>query len=269
VVLESDNTVYVSAPGTGANTPRIFWSNASQAFVVNYKWGADLTAIDKFGVAGQVAGGVTPVPTLQSDNNVGSNGAVGESGTLLGVDYMGSENATGDVGLTILDENGALVGAPILLAHGDPNLPWTSIAGTAQGFVCFYDQAQQAAGAVFVSTSPDAGIVGATGYADGGIGALPSFSLPGKIHDARTISDNVGTGGKGGIGVALVLDDGSVSFAYVNADGMGHQGPFKVFAKGGGGGGATSLTNFNGSFAIATYNSATNSTQIVASGICP
>ena len=82
-------------------------------------------------------------------------------------------------------------------------------------------------------------------------------------------------GGGGGVGVALLLDNGDVDFAYVNADGVGHQGPFQVFAGAlilGGAGGVPyplSMTNFNGSFAMALYNNAMHSAQVIETGICP
>jgi hypothetical protein len=268
VVLVTDTYVYVTKPseGNGDNTPRVFWSNASQTFVVSFQWGANLVTLNKFSVGGQMAGGRGPVPTLQASNGVGSYGVVGESGTLLGVDYMGSQDHTGEVGLTLLDESGNLVGGPLLLAKGDTNLAWTGIAGTAQGFVCFYNQVgQQAAAEVFVSTSPDGGLVGADG---GAASAFPGFTLPGKAVDIRTIADDVGKGGKGGVGVALVLDGGSVGFAYVSADGLGHQGPYQALAHGGGKS-SVSMTNYNGSFAISAYSGATGSTQVVATGVCP
>jgi hypothetical protein len=268
VVLVTDAAIAVSNPiGQGPTRPRVIWSNASQTFVVNYVSGnPNFTTISKYSVGGQIAGGIGAVPTLQSDNSFGTSGTVGESGNLLGLEYEGSQDQSGVVGLTILDESGNLVGTPIVLGNGDKSLAWDGVAGTAQGFVCLYDQiGQKAASVVFVSTSPDAGIVGAT---DSGVATYPGFTLSGKYFDVRAIADNIGTGGKGGVGVALSLDGGSVSFAYVNADGMGHLGPIPALAQGSGAG-AMSLTNFNGSFVLSSYTTTTNSTQIVATGICP
>lgn len=263
-----NSTDFVSAAGGDHDNPRAIWSNASQTFVVNYR-AVQTISIAKFSVGGQMAGGAGPVPTLNSPDYVQVNGAVGESGNLLGVAFSGGQNQIAAVGLTILDESGNLVGNPIRLGQGDNNNVWTGVAGTAQGFVCLFNQAGQAAAtALFVSTSPDAGIVGASASTDGGIGTYPGFNLTGNFQDVRAISDNVGNGGKGGVGVALVTPSGGVSFAYVNADGLGHQGPSTVFPQGGGAG-KMSMTNFNGSFVISTYTPATHSTQVIATGICP
>jgi hypothetical protein len=68
--------------------------------------------------------------------------------------------------------------------------------------------------------------------------------------------------------VALADDDDSVGFAYVNADGMGHLGPYQTLAHGGGQS-TVSMTTFNGMFVVTAYTTAMHSTQIVASGICP
>ncbi len=118
-------------------------------------------------------------------------------------------------------------------------------------------------------TSPDAGINDADASTDAGVGTVAGFIFSGVVYDIRTIADNVGIGGKGGVEVALSFGDtNAVSFAYVSAEGTAHQGPYQVFAQGGGPG-AMSMTNFNGSFVISTYNSLTNSTQVIATGICP
>jgi hypothetical protein len=229
-------------------------------------------------VGGQAAGGVGTIPTTFFPN--ASEVSVGESGNLLGVEYpeggQSSEDGVFGVALSILDESENAVGSPIVLASGsqvNSGLQVTSVAGIAQGFVCFYTPTSQLDFAeFFVSTAPDAGVVGAP--ADGGVATLPGFTINAKVFDARAITDNVGTGGLGGVGVALLLDNGAVSFAYVDADGVGHEGPYQIFAQGGGDSeegapGAVSMTNFNGSFSISVYNSATTSSQIVATGICP
>jgi hypothetical protein len=259
-------TVY----GGGSDQPRVIWSNASQTFIVNYVAPANHITVSKFAVGGQAAGGIVPVPMLNANQGTQRNGAVGESGSLLGVQYATDDGVGPAEGLTILDESENVVGTPIILASGssiDTGLEVLSVAGTAQGFVSFYTTFNQNVfGELFVSTAPDAGTVGAP--ADGGVGAFPAFTINGKFLEACAISDDVGTGGKGGVGLALVVDSGAVSFAYVSADGVGHQGPFQVFARGAGQG-SMWMTNFNGSFAISNYDSTAKSTQIVATGICP
>jgi hypothetical protein len=207
------------------------------------------------------------VPTLQSDSETGTNGAVAESGNLLGVTYMGSQDQTGNAGLTILDEGGALVGTPMPFGPEDSSLAWSGIAGTAQGFVCFFDKTgQQATQAFFVATSATGAVAGAGGA--GGAPAFPGFTLPGKAGDIRAVSDNIGSAARGGVGVALAFDTGTVGFAYVNADGVGHTGPYQALARGAAHS-TVSLTTFNGMFVITAYTGAMHSAQIVASGICP
>jgi hypothetical protein len=263
-------SVYDNHPGQGGSEdPRVMWSNASQTFIVNHtSANPKVLSIDQYRVGGQTAGGLAVLPTLQSDNSLSNNGSVGESGNLLGVEYVGSQDQPAAVGLTILDEDKNLVGTPILLAPQHAAAQgWASVAGTAQGFVSFYE-GPTTVQAVFVSTSPGAGGSAGAGSVDGGQATFPGFALAASALDGRAVADSVGTGGKGGVGLALALTDGSVGFVYVNADGVGHQGPFRVFAQGGGPS-AFSLTNLNGSFVISSYTPATNSTQIVATGICP
>jgi hypothetical protein len=251
--------------------PRVIWSNASQTFIVNYEGPiSNHISVSKFAVGGQAAGGISPVPMLNANQGTQTNGAVGESGNLLGVEYLTDDGVGPALGLTILDESENVVGTPIILASGhsvDTGLHVLSVAGTAQGFVSFYTTFNQGVfGELFVSTAPDAGTVGAP--ADGGVGSFPAFTINGKFLDARAIADDVGTGGKGGVGLAVVVDSGAVSFAYVSADGVGHQGPYQVFAQGAGQG-SMWMTNFNGSFVISNYDSATHSTQVIETGICP
>jgi hypothetical protein len=139
------------------------------------------------------------------------------------------------------------------------------VAGTAKGFVYFYGIIPGArVGEVFISTSPDAGIVGGDISGEGGLGKFPGFSFNTPAVFGLAIADDVGTGGSGGVGVAL-YDGSGVSFAYVSADGIGHQGPISVFPSAN----AMTMTNLNGSFAISAYSQAATSTQVVASGICP
>jgi hypothetical protein len=255
----------------GSAQPRVIWSNASQTFIVNYEGPiSNHISVSKFAVGGQAAGSISPVPMLNANQGTQRNGAVGESGNLLGVQYITDDGVGPAEGLTILDESENVVGKPIILASGssiDTQLAVLSVAGTAQGFVSFYTTVNQGVfGELFVSTAPDAGTVGAP--ADGGVGAFPAFTITGKFLEACAIADDVGTGGKGGVGLALVADTGAVSFAYVSADGVGHQGPYQVFAQGGGQD-SMWMTNLNGNFAISNYNSTLHSAQVIETGICP
>jgi hypothetical protein len=263
--------------GTRA-TPRIIWSNASQTFIVVYTSGSpEVLSLSKFTVDGHSAGGIGNIPTTPFTPNY-NEVSVGESGNLLGVEYpqggQGTAQGPFGVALTILDQSENVVGQSDVLASGsyvNTGLQVTSVAGTAQGFVCFYTPTSQLDFAeFFVSTAPDAGVDSAPH--DGGVAALPGFTINAKVFDARTITDNVGMGGGGGVGVALLLDNGDVDFAYVNADGVGHQGPFQVFAGASEQGAEpypVSMTNFNGHFVMALYDTTKNSAQVIETGICP
>jgi hypothetical protein len=272
VVLVNHSYPFTVYPGNPQDTsPQVVWSNTSQTFIVSDKYGNSFYFLDKYSSDGQAAGGSDPVPTNNpTTNNSGNSvGSVGESGNLLGFAYTGADHDIAS--LTILDENENLVGQPFTLASKLGLPDWAGVAGTAQGFVFFYDgQAQTTqfpagfVGEAFVSTAAGAGIVGG----DAGTVTAPGFNFSGRAIDGRAVADDIGTGGSGGVGVALVYDGGAVKFAYVNADGAGHQGPYTVIPAGGGAG-AMSITNFNGSFAISSYTPSTNSAQVIATGICP
>jgi hypothetical protein len=107
---------------------------------------------------------------------------------------------------------------------------------------------------------------GATaGIVDGGDASTYStFSFPGAIHaiEGRALSDYAGVGG---VGVATLYANG-LSFAYVNADGMTHIAPSSVIAHTYAGGDQINISTFGGSFGVSLYSTATQSTQMAASG---
>jgi hypothetical protein len=274
VALVSTN--FTAGANGDENNPKVFWSNASQTFVINYATPSasqtTLTnplqmSISKYTASGQSAGGIGVVPLAPDmgaslyHRDLSSNGSVGESGTLLGVLYQGGADNPGVVNLTTLDESASLVGTPRLVAATGRG-GWPAIAGTTKGFVCSFFGTTYV-NVLFVPVS--AGAV----PADAGVSGFSLTSLPASSpSDGRAIADDVGTGGQGGVGLALVLMDGSIVFAYVNADGGGLLGPVPAFAIGGTAG-AMSMTNFNGSFVLSTYSAATHSAQVVETGICP
>jgi hypothetical protein len=265
----------------------IIWSNASQAFVVSWVTydannGAAVSVAKFTAEGGATAGGVAVLPTDVANSAVAATyatGSAGESGNLLGVEYQ-STLAPNDPSLTVLNTLGQQVGSTIAFAIGGPigtttnDSVWATVAGTAQGFVGFYQNpganiTSEPTGSVtevFVPVSNGA-VVG-----DGGI-TYPTFTFPGSSSAAwaRAVSDDVGTGGNGGVGVAILNGQSSLQFAYVHANGVDHDGPVTALTGGptGFGGEGISLTNFNGSFVMTMFNNnGTNSTQIVASG-CP
>jgi hypothetical protein len=247
--------------------PHVFWSNASQAFVMSWVYSGPYVKIKKFLVDGRAAGGDSDVvPTDRPDGEIFSDsnhegGAVGGSGNLFGVAYQSNavpERPT----LSVLDPIGGPVGSPAALAPtGNPE--WVAVAGTSQGFVYFYDASGVAEN--FLPTSADAGVAGALASETADASAFAGFSFQGTMHAfaGRAVADDIG--GIGGVGLDLLYPNG-VSFAYVNADGVGHQGPNSVFAHTAASGDYTSMTNFGGSFVVSLYIAANHQTQIAASG---
>jgi hypothetical protein len=247
--------------------PHVFWSNASQAFVMSWVYSGPYVKIKKFLVDGRAAGGDSDVvPTDRPDGAIFSDsnheaGAVGASGSLFGVAYQ--SNAVPErPELSVLDAVGGPVGSPAALAPtGNPL--WVAVAGTSQGFVYFYDANGVAEN--FLPMSADAGVAGALASETADASTFAGFSFPGTMHAyaARAVADDIG--GIGGVGLDLLYPNG-VSFAYVNADGAGHQGPNSVFAHTYASGDYTSMTNYAGSFVVSLYIAANHQTQIAASG---
>ncbi len=247
--------------------PTLIWSTASQCFVFSWQYATSnyFMKIKKLLVDGRSAGGDSDVvPTDDPGGGVwsGAQTGVGASGSLFGAAYV-SALLSGDTPLlTVLDAVGNEVGSPAI-AGSNAGKAWVAVAGTSQGFVYFYDD--PGVTETFFPTAGDAGVIG--GPVDGGDGgAFPTFSFPGAVraYNARAVSDDL-PGGAGGVGVALLYSNG-VSFAYVNADGIGHQGPNSIFPHTYGGGDIVSMTNLSGSFVVSLYNAVGHSTQVAASG---
>jgi hypothetical protein len=266
---------------TVGGQPYVIWSNASQAFVMTWQYSTSawFVKVNKFLKDGRAAGGNTDVvPTNDPSGAIWGAGGyvsagVGESGGLFGIAYKssgGSANSPSiayNPALTVLDTLGNQVGSTINMIPSGPtqDTAWVTVAGTAQGFVYFYDNlGPPGVIEAFAATSGDAGVIEPS--SDGGDGgAFPGFSFTGAVraNAARAIGDD--TGGVGGVGVGLLYSN-SVSFAYVNPDGAGHQGPNTVFAHAYASGDKVSMTNFNGSFVVSLYDSAAHLTRVAASG---
>jgi hypothetical protein len=254
---------------TFVDQPTLIWSTASQSFVFSWQYETSgwFMKIEKFLVDGRSAGGDSDVvPTDDPGGVIWPNAqtGVGTSGSLFGAAYISSPLSGNTPLLTVLDAVGNEVGSPIIAGPAPGGKAWVAVAGTSQGFVYFYDD-PSAVTETFFPTAGDAGVIG--GPVDGGDGgAFPTFSFPGAVRalNARPISDDM-PGGAGGVGVALLYSNG-VSFAYVNADGVGHQGPNSIFPHTYGSGDIVSMTNLSGSFVVSLYNAAGHSMQVAASG---
>ena len=189
--VELVSTSFTAGASGDQNDPKIFWSNASQTFVLNYATPSPalttLTnplqmSINKYTGTGQSAGGIAVVPLLPDQTSVthrdlSSNGSVGEAGSLLGVFYQGGLDNPNAVNLTTLDESEDLVGAPEVIG-GNGRGGWAAIAGMAKGFVCAYFGVQY----VNVDFVP---VSGGT-VADGGISGFSLTSLPRVLHSPST-----------------------------------------------------------------------------------
>jgi hypothetical protein len=151
------------------------------------------------------------------------------------------------------------VGGPVRIATINDSLGWQTVAAVADGLVYLYSNAN-AVSELFVPISGDAGAAlsdasdaGFSGFTFTGVGAF----------DVHAISDDVS--GPGGVGAAMLYPDG-LSFSYVNADGTTHVGPSSVIAHTYAAGDVFNISNFRGSFAVSLYSTATQSTQMAASG---
>ncbi len=249
--------------------PHAFWSDSTRSFVLSwtYESSGAYVKMQRYTVAGAAAGGVSAIPTDDPTARVVDNGSiaessVAESGNLFGLAYSSNIEAY-KPGLSVIDPSGVPVGVPFV----DPSLSnpsWTEVGGTPQGFVYFYDNA--ATGGVdefFFAASPDAGVAGGVSDAS----TVPQFAFSGgaRANVARAIGDNMR--GQNGVGVALLFSNGA-SFAYVNADGVGHVGPNSVISSSVGSGDIVSMTTLDGSYVVSLYTAANHSTQLVASS-CP
>ena len=188
--------------------------------------------------------------------------SLGTSGDLLAIDWLSGIPNKNQTGITVYDTSGAQVGGFTYVAPQANGL--AEVAGTANGFVLVY--APETGGltttGVFIPTT-------ASGLADAG--AFQTFTIPipgGTSLGLQAVSDGVGTGGAGGVGLAL-MGATSTSFAYVHADGVTLDGPVSLFGTGNQNSySQVSLTNINGSFVVTLFNLTNGvfSTQIAASG---
>ena len=244
--------------------PHATWSVSASAFSLSWMAYSAATAyyidVSNFLSTGTAAGGgASMVPTNVASAMVPNpnfdQGSVGAGDGLTGVMFAGLGG--NDPFLTVLDPLGNAVGGPIPMSTTTTN--WMSVGGTAKGFVVL--TAPGGLGTeTFVGTSADGGI------ASPGDAGFPTHGLPGSaVVEGRAISDD--TGGFGGVGAALLYPNG-LSFLYVSADGVTHQGPTSILAAAHTYGDLAATTNYGGSFSLSLYSPTDGSTQAAASG-CP
>jgi hypothetical protein len=264
-VLKSNVVLSSNYTNSGGSTEEshVIWSNPTQSFVMSWVAGYVESIAEFTATGGQTAGGVAAVST---DNGTTTGnyteGCVGTSGDLLAIDWLSGIPNKNQTGITVYNTLGAQVGGFTYVAPQQNGL--AELAGTASGFVLVY--APETGGltttGVFIPTT-------ASGLADAGAFPTYTISIPGGTSlGMQAISDGVGTGGAGGVGLAL-MGATATSLAYVHADGITLDGPVSVFATGAQNSlSQVSLTNFNGSFVVTLFN-LTNGvfgTQIAASG---
>ncbi|HEY2900255.1 MAG TPA: hypothetical protein VGL59_06750 [Polyangia bacterium] len=263
--------IFTNSGGT-IESSHVIWSNATQSFVMSWVGDAYVESIAEYTATGAPSpGGVEVVSTDNgtTSGNVTEN-CVGISGDLLAIDWQSGMPNKNQTGITVYNTQGQQVGAPTYVAPQQNGL--AELAGTANGFVLVY--APETGGltttGVFIPTT-------AGGLADAGTFPTYTIRIPGGTSlGLRAISDGVGTGGAGGVGLAL-MGATSTSFAYVHADGTTLDGPVSVFATGyQNSSSQVSLTNINGSFVMTLFQQTANATgpgapslfgaQIAASG---
>jgi hypothetical protein len=268
---------YVAQVESGSiyGQPHVIWSVANQAFLFSWEllggtWTTKIAQFLSDGRPASGAGGVVPTDSPAGQVLAGSlyfSGAAGTSGGLVGVGFISNVASGNSPFLTILDSAGNQVGSSIRLAVA--NTRWIATAGTAQGFVTFYDNGTAGAEA-FVPISVDGGVADGglvDGSADAGpVGPVSSFVLPGAAGalDVRAIGDD--TGGQGGVGAALLYST-QVGFAYVNANGQGPLAHFNpVLPHTYVAGDFMTISNYRGIFAVSLYDNTKHATQMIASG---
>jgi hypothetical protein len=244
--------------------PQAIWSVKYGAFVFSWKYGSnDLGSIKvrKFFSDGRSAGGDTdgvPTTTTNSTTYYGKFGTVAASRELFGVTYLSYSGAFPY--MTVLDGKGNQVGQTLALQETRAGAKWVTAAGTSAGFVTFYEQGGVAATLIPVAT--DGSVVAAMG-GDAGT-SLQSFHFTGTKEAFTACALNDDVGGAGGVGLALLYDDG-VAFAYVNEDGQTHVGPGSVISHTRNASDLINLSNFGGSFAISLWSAVDKTTSVAIS----
>jgi hypothetical protein len=262
--LERQVVVTSSYSADGNDTPpQVIWSNASNSFLLSYGTSASGNygiAIAEYSADGAVTLGGTFVPTDSSGGSENIRPSAGVSGNLVGVPFLSTLSSTKNYpGLSVLNSQGTQVGSSIYIANAAVAYAVTiAVAGTPQGFVAAFSE-QSSTLVTFVPTS-SSGIV-----TDGG--AFPPMTLLGTVAGGNgllAVGDDVGTGGANGVGVALQLSSGVLSFAYVSADGSKMSGPVSVLPWEQSN--QFSITNYNGSTVLTLSGPSNFSAQIAASG---
>src|ERR1022692_4873482 len=138
-VLQSNvvvSPVFTHSGGT-TESAHVFWSNATQSFVMSWVGDAYTESIGEFSATGQNMGSVAAVHTDNGTTagNV-TESCAGASGDLLAIDWLSGIPGKNQTGITVYDTSGTQVGGFTYVASQPNGL--AELAGTANGFVLVY-----------------------------------------------------------------------------------------------------------------------------------
>lgn len=256
----------------------VIWEAHDNAFAFQWKYigsgNGYYTKIQRYQTNGITSGlGIGTVPTNTGHNYPPSQEDdcyLGTSGSYLGVAFQ-PDGTTGTIDsltgwLTIMDDEGFAVGSGFVpLSNPGQIGNWIAVGGTTQGFVGMFLAGSGVQGAfVPLTGAGDVVVDGGIGtIGDGGLPPLKTYGFASTASTGKLISDD--TGGAGGVGMALLENDGA-TFIYVTADGG------KLYNEGAvvsdGSPGEVNVSNYHGSFAVSIFDTATHAGKAVASG-CP
>jgi hypothetical protein len=266
----------VQIESVDAGDAHVIWATHDGAFAFQWKYrgsgGYWFTKIQRYQTNGiSAGGGIGTVPTSTGSNYSPSDGDdcyLGASGNYLAVAFRPNGNTgpvfqnTGE--LVILDDQGFQVGTSYVSVSNETGISnWIAVGGTTQGFVSMYQVGGGINGAfVPLSGAGDVIVDGGIGKigGDGGLPALKTYSFPSTAGTGKLISDDAG--GAGGVGMALLENDGA-TFFYISADGSKPYNEGTVISDGSAG--QVNISNYQGSFVVSIFDTATHGGKAVAS----
>ena len=241
--------------------PHVIWSSGRQTFVFSWKYfGASwFGRIKTFEPNGMPAtGGTGSIPTMSGVVDVEEDDmTVGAVGPLLGTAVRNT--VTYQPQLTVLGADGLQVGDFVQLFNQQIG-GWVSVAGTADGFISFFNSSSTVYG-VFAPTTGSNSVLADGGAPDAGPPTAKQFvSFSSTVETGRAISDD--TGGAGGVGLGILESDGAL-FVYVTADTAKQYMLGTVISTALGS--QIAVTNYRGSFGVSLYLASTGATKVVTS----